>query len=117
MAEPTPDKVKYVFTYEPEFRICAANGMWGGVTPKGDLRLDFFVESFDPPVSQTLQITPGGQVGAEIERRLSEDTPNAAVVTRRVQVAVLVPGSQVDSWATFLTEKANELKGLTRGKE
>ena len=116
MAE-APDKVKFVFSYAPDYRLCAANGVWASVTTKGDVRLEFFVEGFDVPLSVTHSLTEGGQIGAEIERKLPDGPEKTAVLSRRVHVGVLLPGNQLESWAALLTEKANELKGLTSGKD
>lgn len=116
MAE-NPSKVQFVFTYDPQYRVCAANGIWGGVTPKGDLRLDFFVESFEPPETQTQAVTLDGQLGPELERVPMPRSADTAVVNRRLMMAVVVSASQVQSWADFLTQKANEIKGVGATKD
>ena len=41
---PTPREMKFVFEYDKDYRIVAANGVWGGVTPRGEINIDFFVE-------------------------------------------------------------------------
>src|SRR4051812_49283616 len=110
------DSIKFVYEYADGYRLYPANGMVGGLTPKGDLRVDFYVEAFAIPASVTQAIKPNGELGAEL-RREPEGDGNTAVVKRHIQLAVLIPGSQIDSFAVFLAQKAIELKGLMKGQE
>ena len=46
-----PDEISIDWEYDKNYRMVPANGMWGGITPRGDLRIDFFVESMPIPDS------------------------------------------------------------------
>jgi hypothetical protein len=109
-----PETVKFVFEYDAQYRFCPATGVWGGITPHGDLRVDFYVDSFNPPVSITHSIGTDGSLGKESERDPARD-PRVTVIARRLQVGLLIPGTQLDTFAAFLTQKANELKELKKG--
>ncbi len=44
-----PQEFEFFFEYDKDYRIVAANGVWGGITLRGDIHLDFFVERQDVP--------------------------------------------------------------------
>lgn len=98
MAEPVGEdrQVKFFFEYAPDYSLVAANGAWLGVTPRGDMRIDFFVESLGNPDQVVNLITPEGQLGPELSR-----TPERRVM-RRMQVGVLLPLEQAESIADFI---------------
>jgi hypothetical protein len=113
MPEPMGEdrQVKFLFEYDPGYRVIAANGMWGGITPRGDMRLDFFVESLGVPDHVTHLITPDQHLGPELNRSQPEG------IVRRVQVGVLLSLDQGDSIADFIKQKIAERKRTSKEKE
>ena len=61
-------QIEFHFEYDPGYRLVAANGVWGDPTPRGDLRLDFFVEAVSLPTRVMHAISPEGRVGTELRR-------------------------------------------------
>lgn len=104
------DEIKEVpieYEYDPDYRMIAANGMYGGVTTRGDLRVDFFVE-YQPtpePGDIVYQTQPDGS--AE-EVRKSEKKR----LVRRMQIGVLLPAQQVESFARWFQNKAEQIREL-----
>lgn len=94
-------KVKIFYEHDPAYRIVAANGMFGGITPRGELRCDFFVEYVEPPKSITLLLSNKDKPKEESEE------PNRIV--RRVQFGVLVSPSHVRSFAKWFQAKADQI--------
>jgi hypothetical protein len=113
MDEEKKDKVEieFLYEYDADYRIVAANGIWGGLTPRGDFRLDFFVESQAVP-EKIKNIVEGGKLGKELSR-----TPSARLVTRRLQVGVLLSTKEIKSIAEFLDEQLKQYKQLSEGEK
>src|SRR5574341_2297739 len=109
MAEETkkmPTEVHFFFEYDKDYRIVAANGVWIGITPRGDIHLDFFVERLGIPESTTNKITEDGRLGDEINRQPKDK------LTRRLQVGVLLSLEHVESMVNFLTTKIADMKKI-----
>jgi hypothetical protein len=100
-------EVTFHYEFDPAYRIVGANGVWGGLTPRGDIRLDFFVESLTVPDSVVNLITPDGKLGPELAR-----TPERRI-TRRLQVGILLSREQADDIADFLKARVAEFRRLT----
>ena len=102
-------QVEFQFEYDPGYRLVPANGVWGGPTPRGDLRLDFFVEAPALPRRIMHALSPEGRVGPEL-RREPERT-----FTRRIQLGVLVSMTMRRALpSSFRTGSPNT--GRVRGK-
>jgi hypothetical protein len=81
----TPSEVEITFERPPDYRLVPANGAWIGVTTRGELRIDFFVEDIKPPTSVTHQIGPDLSFKEEIVDRRSP-----AQITRELQVGIFL---------------------------
>jgi hypothetical protein len=99
-------EVKFYFEYDKDYRVVASNGVWGGITPRGDLQLDFFVEKVGIPDSVEYVVTQDGKLEGEIRR----DPPRQFV--RRMQVGVLFSLEDAERLHTFLGKRINELKKM-----
>jgi hypothetical protein len=99
-------EIKASYEYDPDYRLVAANGVFGGITPRGELRVDFFAEYTAAPRSVELRITQDGQVTEE-----KEATPR---LIRRIQMGVLLSPDHVESFANWFRAKADEIKGIRK---
>lgn len=108
MQEPVGEdrQVKFFFEFDPAYRLVGANGMWGGMTPRGDMRLDFFVESHVVPEHVVNLITPDGGLGPELTRSPS---PRGRII-RRLQMGVLLSAEQAESVADFIKQRVAEYR-------
>lgn len=109
MVEPVGEdrQIKFLFEFDPGYRVVGANGIWAGITPRGDLRLDFFVESQRVPDEVAHLITKEGKLGPELRR---SGASTGATVVRRMQVGVLLSLEQADSIADFIKTKIADFK-------
>ena len=100
-------QVKFVFQYDPNYRLIACNGVWGGVTSRGDFRLEFMVESQAIPdyVINTIN-EEAGEIGKEIER-----VPGKHFV-RQLQVGIIMSPDNVAIFAAWLMNKLNEIQRI-----
>ncbi len=56
---------KYIFTYD--YNPVYVNGAHGGISPRGELVMNFYLERPPLPNAITHEITPVGGIGAETE--------------------------------------------------
>jgi hypothetical protein len=101
MAAPKKVRVKYI--YDPAYKMVAVNGMYGGATPRGDLRVDLFAE-YTEPQSFTVQV--------EGESAVEEKPTGSPIIVRRIQVGFLVSPDHVRTFAEWFSSKADEIDKL-----
>ena len=105
----TGQQVEFHFEYDPGYRLVAANGVWCDPTPRGDLRLDFFVEAPTLPRRIMHALGPEGRVGPEL-RREPERT-----FTRRIQLGILVSMDHAESIARSIQDRVAEYRSRSTG--
>jgi hypothetical protein len=105
MPEPRGEdrQVKFQFEYDAGYRLVGANGVWSGITPRSDMKLDFFVESLGIPDQITHSVSDTG-LGPELNR-----TPDRMIV-RRVQVGVLLSLDQAERIADFIKKQIEDFR-------
>ncbi|GEM_PF-333177 len=111
MSDEQEDKdkqVKFVFKYDPDYRLIPCNGVWGGMTTRGDLKLDFMVESQATPdyVVHVIDVE-AGELGKEIER----EPPKHFI--RELQVGILMSPDTAVAFADWLNGKLKEIEKLS----
>lgn len=99
-----PTKITFRFKKDDNYRLIPVNGVWGGATPRGDIRVDLFHESFSLPEVITQAVTPDAKLGKELER-----TP-PSTVQRKVLVGMVLTAEQAESIGRWLQEKAREVR-------
>lgn len=104
----TPKKIAFRFDRDDDYRVIPANGVWGGPTPRGDIKVDFFYESQPLPEEFTQEVTSGGKLRA---RRKGQPT-----FQRTVMVGIVLTAEQAESIGRWLQEKARELSERTEEK-
>lgn len=111
MAEQDVRKIEFAFKTHPDYRIVSANGVWGGITTRGDLKMDFLVEYRATPHKVTNVIGSDSKVGDEISREpedIREGKP--VVVTRELQCGVLLSIEHAETIANWMLEKVKLAK-------
>ena len=101
-----PSELEFFFKTDKDYRIVASNGAWGGITPRGDIHIDFFVEKLATPVSVKNSISEDGAIGAVIEIM-----PKKQVV-RELQVGVLMTPDQAKNLVKFLNDKIEQIEKI-----
>ena len=109
MAESTDktEEIPIEYEYDPDYRVIAVNGIYGGLTPRGGLKIDFFIEytRVPDPGEVVYKLAPDG---SHEELRKSGERK----LVRRLQIGMLVPTQQIESFAVWLQTKAQEVKSL-----
>ena len=102
-------KVKFRFVRDGGYRFVPVNGVWGGVTPRGDITADFFHEALTCPESVTYAVTEADGLGAEVERQL--DDPSSQV-TRSLMFGIVLIPEHAESIGQWLIDKARESQAM-----
>ena len=105
----SPKPVEFFFEEDLNYRIVASNGAWVGITPRGDMQIDFFVERQSIPQVVRHDLTEHG-LGEELSRE-----PGIRIV-RQLQMGVLFSLDAADSLADLIKTKIAELKKMRETK-
>lgn len=107
-----PVRVHFSYERSRDFKIHPANGVWGGVTPRGDFLMEFYVESHFTPDVVVNKITPEGKLAEEEKREIPSKVPPEDIAIRRVlQFGVLVSVEQALSIADWIKDKVKKHQG------
>jgi hypothetical protein len=99
MEENNKFKIKYKF--DPAYSPTYVNGVYGGVSSRGELVAHFYLERWPLPKSQTFNISPES-AGAEIvEERTPPDLSNSAI--RMVDVGIIMEREMAIMFHNWLT--------------
>lgn len=96
--------VKVQYEYDGKYRLIAANGLYGGITPGGELKIDFFAEYTPAPKTSQLSVSEEGQV--------TEHKDTTPQIVRRIQMGMLVSPNHIQSFANWFQEKAEEMRKI-----
>lgn len=92
-------------TKSPQCVTLHADGVWGGLTPQGQIVMGFFAEQFQPP-DRVLYQLPATLPGA-----MKEDSrTGGGYVGREIQAQVFVTPSMARSMIAWLNEKLESLE-------
>lgn len=103
---------KYLFAedYNPVY----VNGAHGGVSPRGEIVVHFYLERPGIPVSITHEVTPGGSIGAEINEVPSDFKQT---LYRAVESGVVMNQESARTFHLWLGERLKELENLQQARE
>jgi hypothetical protein len=102
-------KIKFVFKKSSDYKLLPVNGAWGGLTPRGDFILEFFVEHNTTPNHIMHEITPEGKISNEVERD-PQQTEEVSSVTRELVGGISLSIEHAKSIASFINEKCKEIE-------
>lgn len=101
-----PDSVTFHYIKSPQFREIFAEGMFGGVTPRGYISVALYKERFPIPISITNAFDEQGILNDEVKRNGKEG------VVRLVEANVYFDRAAAASLVEWLQEKIKELDTL-----
>ncbi|RNC70415.1 MAG: hypothetical protein ED859_06310 [Desulfuromonadales bacterium] len=107
MSEKPQVTFKYIFTYD--YNPVYVNGAHGGVSPRGDLVINFYLERPPLPNEITHEINPNGTVGAETAVQ-PEDFAQSLV--RFVPAGVVLNHQTARELHHWMGEKVREMDAI-----
>ncbi len=99
-AESLPKEAKVTYTKSPDYKLVYVNGVYGGITGKGELRFDFFQEFHPYPEEEILEITDDGKLGAPEP----EDSEQFELI-REKQIGIVMSMGFAQSLLQWLKDK------------
>ena len=100
---------KYIFTYD--YNPVYANGAHGGVTPRGELVVNFYQERQPLPNALTHELHPNGTIGREVAAE--PDDLNRSLV-RYVSHGIVVNYQTARELHFWLGEKIKEMEAMEK---
>lgn len=101
-----PKKVRYEYDRQPGVTLSYVHGVWGGITPQGEIEMNFYHESDKLPPYSERTIEPDGSLGPE-EAPFSEDT---RVVCRTISTQMVMSYHTAKAFLEWLQEKVDSLE-------
>ena len=112
--EELPETVKFAYTEAPDYKIIYANGVYGGLTGKDELRFDFFQEFRPAPSEEVHEITEEGKPGLLV----SEDRDAQQLeLIREKQINVVMTISAAKALYKWLEDKLETYDALMEAKQ
>lgn len=102
---------KYIFTYD--YNPVYVNGAHGGISPRGELVVNFYLERPPLPNEITHEINPNGTIGGEIAVD-PKDLGNSLV--RFVPTGVVLNHQNARDLHQWLGEKIKEMEAIEQAK-
>lgn len=97
-------EIGFRFERDPDYRVITVNGAWGGLTPRGELMFDLFLEHLELPEEIHYMATPDG-LGPESRR-----IPEPPLFVREVMVGVVMTPDNAESLARWILEKVSSIR-------
>jgi hypothetical protein len=112
MSQNKPElKFKYIFDYG--YNPVYANGAHGGVSPRGELVMNFYLERMALPESITHEINPNGTIGSETA---AEPDDLAHSMVRFIEAGVVMNYQNARELHLWLGERIKEMEAVERAK-
>ena len=102
---------KYIFTYD--YNPVYVNGAHGGVSPRGELVMNFYLERPPLPNAITHEITPNGGIGAETK---VEPSDLGRSVVRQVINGVVLNYQTAADLHYWLGEQLKAMQAMEQAK-
>ncbi len=106
------NRIEFKYTKSPDYRLKYVNGAFGGPSPKGEIKIDFFIDHMEAPDLLVHTIMPGGKMGDEIERK-----PDQQSVTRELQVGIIMHLNEAKSIHEWLARHIRTLEERMKEKK
>jgi hypothetical protein len=71
--EDSRKKVEFKYVFKDDYNPVYANGAYGGISPKGEITINFFMERNPVPYSVTHELKEDGTIGDELKRDPERD--------------------------------------------
>ncbi len=104
-------KFKYIFTYD--YNPVYINGAHGGISPRGELVVNFYQERPPLPNSITHELNPNGTIGSEVAAD-PEDLNKSLI--RFVSNGIVVNYQTAQELHAWLGGKLQEMDAMERAK-
>lgn len=100
--------IKFNYYKTETYRSYYTDGVFGGITSKGKIYADFFIEKFTTPKSMQYEIIDDDKLGKEFERESAEG------FSRQIECGVIMDVSFAKVLNRWLSEKIEEHEAIKK---
>jgi len=112
MSQKKPE-ITFKYIFNKDYNPLYVNGAHGGISPRGEIVMNFYLERPALPYSITHEINGNGTIGAEIAAE-PEDFKNSLV--RHVENGVVMNYQSARDLHNWLGERLREIETLEQAK-
>lgn len=113
-----PEKIRFLYHKPEDSELVYVNGVWGGMTPRGELVCYFFVEYADVPAEEKVSVVEGQLQPDKVSRvDRNEHAPTEAVIRRDIRVSLIIPAHEISSIANWMLDKLKSSKIIIEKEE
>jgi len=110
-------KVKFLYIKPEKYEPVYVNGLFGGMTPRGELLCNFFYEHHDVPEEEHYDVEDGKlKTDKTIQIQRVKPKPSEVIYRRDLRVALIIPAHQVSNMANWMLDKLKS-SGIVVEKE
>ena len=100
------NKARYVYHKPEGYEPIYVSGVYGGITPRGELLAHFFIEYSDIPKQESFEISNNELVQESKEIVYKHEKEESEVVYRRdIRTGLIIPAHQIQSFITWMQDK------------
>ena len=105
------EKKNVVFRYnKPEnYNLVYVNGVYGGITPKGEIFCNFFYEHGVMPKEQIFEITEDGKMGQEVK-----GDEEQLIIDRDLKAGLIFKPADAELIAKWILDNVGKLRGVKK---
>lgn len=107
------ESMRFKYVFEEDYNPKYANGAYGGVSPTGEIVVNFYLERLPVPKEDTYTRESDGRIG-EFTKRIPQDIND--LVIRYIQNGVILSLDHAKAIHTWLGEKIKEAEQLEQLK-
>jgi len=106
-----PKKIRFLQNMPEGYKIYPVNGLWGGVSARGDLICHFFLEHIELPKEEVQSVKEDGLLGP-VERKPKEEL----TMIRDMQVGIVINLEQAVSIANWILQSVKQFEDARKGE-
>ena len=111
-ADQLPSQLTFKYIFDDAYNPTFANGVYGGVTPSGELVLNFYLERHALPDRVTHEVTSEGRLGEELDRKPDDHEKSLVRFVGPGVVLTLDGARSVHQWLQKQIERAEQVQRI-----
>jgi hypothetical protein len=107
-------KIVFKYLFAEDYNPVYVNGAHGGISPRGEIVVHFYLERPGVPVSITHEITAAGAIGEQIDE---VPVDFKQTLYRAIESGVVMNYESASSFHQWLGERLKELESVQQARE
>ncbi len=106
-------ELRFDYIFGDEYRPVFVNGAHGGVSPRGEMVINFYHERPPLPDSVTHELSPDGTIGREVQ---PDPASVATTMVRSVDAGIIMSYENARNFHLWLGERLREMEALEKAR-